>query len=327
MNHRDIACRGGPDDPSPGLPRLSELPDLLGRRAGGAELRGAVLAPGQRTLEALERFTALLKGVLTVSLTAYASPCVPGSVRSELGRLGCKLVEGADSVERLSRWLSGTPGTGGEKGTRLHFILAGDGLRLEDVHVACSSAPGSRTFSHVAVLDVASFPRCLLVTDGLVNARPDVETRLGIIRNAVSVSQALGNRSPKVALLAAVEQVHAGVPVTVESAEITKMSKTDRTGGAIVEGPLSFDVALVQEVAEDKGARGPVAGRADVLVGSSVEVANGVYAALVLMAGAASAGVVVGPETPLVVPFPYDSPGGICNSICLASLIRVAEMD
>jgi phosphotransacetylase len=93
--------------------------------------------------------------------------------------------------------------------------------------------------------------------------------------------------------------------------------------GVIVEGPLSFDVALDAEAAREKGVGGEVAGRANILVGSTVEVSNGIYTALTLLPKARSAGVVVGGSVPLAFPFPSDGVEAAVNSVCLAALLAL----
>jgi phosphate butyryltransferase len=173
----------------------------------------------------------------------------------------------------------------------------------------------------VALLEAAALARVLVMSDGFVNPRPDIRTRLAIIGNCLSVCQAIGISAPRVALLAAVEQVYPGMPVTVESAEIANICKAGETKRAHVDGPLSFDVALVEQVAKEKGATGEVAGNADVLVGSSIEVINGIYMAQTVLARANAASVVVGGKAPLALPFPSDCVDNIFFSICLACLL------
>jgi phosphate butyryltransferase len=116
------------------------------------------------------------------------------------------------------------------------------------------------------------------------------------------------------------------MPVTVESAEIARICKAGGIKQARVDGPLSFDVALVEQIAREKGATGEVAGNADVLVGSSIEVINGVYMAQTVLARANAASVVVGGKAALALPFPSDCVDNIFFSICLACLLSSCDV-
>ena len=83
----------------------------------------------------------------------------------------------------------------------------------------------------------------------------------------VFFANACGVDMPKVAPLAAVEVVNPKMPVTVEAAELTKMNEEGKITGCIVDGPLSLDIALYKEAAEEKGALDrKVAGDADILL-------------------------------------------------------------
>jgi len=325
------------------LRTLNEIPALLSSREKKVKFHGAVFSPGEETLGALRKAAKLLP----VEFTVYGSAPDVAEIESLLGDTCYEFIQTKDSVRELSQYLSV------ERSVRdkpVHFVLRGDFLSLDDTYRAISltgsagdvtgatsigafsgktaseSTPKSATtekpfLSHVAVLEAASQARVLVVSDGFVNPRPDIKTRLAIIKNALRVCKTIGISYPRVALLAAVEQVYAGMPVTVESEEIAKMSAAGEITGAHVDGPLSFDVALVEQVAKDKGAIGEVAGRADLLVGSSIEVANGIYMAQTMLARANAASVVVGGKAPLALPFPSDCIDNIFFSMCLACLI------
>jgi len=65
--------------------------------------------------------------------------------------------------------------------------------------------------------------KIVLISDGGVVIRPDLDTLIKEIENAVSVANKLGNNMPKVALLCAVEVVNMDMPETVNAAIIRKM--------------------------------------------------------------------------------------------------------
>jgi hypothetical protein len=320
------------------LRTINEIPVLLSGKEKKDRFNGVVFFPGEDTVLALKRAAALLP----VEFTIYSSGAAVEEIQSRLGNARYEFGQTEDPVAELSQYLSGKrPGNGNP----CHFIVRGDLLPLETTYRAISVAnsaeniPGvasevlpaepkvERLFlSHVALLDVPVLARVLVISDGFVNPGPDIKTRLAIIRNGLTVCDAIGIDLPRVALLAAVEQVYPGMPVTVESADIAKMCKAGEITRAYVDGPLSFDVALVEQVAKEKGATGEVAGRADLLVGSSIAVVNGIYMAQTVFARANAASVVVGGKVPLALPFPSDCIDNIFFSICLACLLSSHDL-
>ena len=89
---------------------------------------------------------------------------------------------------------------------------------------------------------------------------PELKEKLAILNYCVGVAQALGVARPKVALIAATEQVLPKVQSTVDAAVIAKMAERGQIKGAFVDGPMALDVAIDPESARTKGIAGDVAG-------------------------------------------------------------------
>ena len=66
----------------------------------------------------------------------------------------------------------------------------------------------------------------------------------------------------------------------------------------LVDGPLAMDNAISTEAARTKGLKSLVAGNADVLVVPNLEAGNMVVKELTFLAGADTAGIVVGRRSP-----------------------------
>ena len=64
-----------------------------------------------------------------------------------------------------------------------------------------------RRISHVFIMDVPTYHKVLIVTDGAINIAPLLEDKVDICQNAIDLAVALGLERPKVAILAAVETV------------------------------------------------------------------------------------------------------------------------
>jgi len=158
-----------------------------------------------------------------------------------------------------------------------------------------------RRLSHVAVFEVPGYGRFIFITDGGVNISPSVNQKLEIIHNAVDVAHCLGLEEPKVALLAATEMLSPHIPASIEALALAKMAGEGWVEGAVVDGPLALDTAVSPKAAAIAGAKGPVAGHADILVVPDVGTGNMVAKVISFFVHGRMAGVVVGAKVPLVI--------------------------
>ena len=179
--------------------------------------------------------------------------------------------------------------------------------------------------SHVFRFDIPSYAKPLLVTDAAIHVQPTLDDKVDIIANAVTVARVLGVQRPKVAILAAVETVSAGMPATLDAAALCKMADRGQISGAVVDGPLAFDNAISPEAVRIKGITSPVAGDADVLVVPDVEAGNVLVKQLEYFAGAAGCGVVAGARVPIALTSRADSAATRAASAALAVLLARAQ--
>ena len=179
----------------------------------------------------------------------------------------------------------------------------------------------ARVLSHVTIFDVKDFPRLLYVTDAAMNIAPDTETKKVILENAVKVAHALGNVDPIAAVVCAVENVNEKMPATLDAKALVEMHHNGEIKGCRVVGPLALDNAVSVAAAKHKGILDPLAGNADILLMPQIEAGNIVYKALTFLAGAKSAGFIVGAKAPVVVTSRADSDETKLYSIALAVLM------
>lgn len=178
------------------------------------------------------------------------------------------------------------------------------------------------TMSHIAVFKTAQYDKLLLLTDSFVNVEPDLKTKINMIDNAVKVAQALTIPEPKTAMLAAVEVIYPQMPVTIDAAVISKMSDRKQIKGTVVEGPVSFDIAVDMAAAQAKGmGNSAVAGQTDILIAPNIETANGVLKAVSLFTELEIGGVLVGGTVPVALSLDYDSEENKFNSLLLGLLL------
>lgn len=176
--------------------------------------------------------------------------------------------------------------------------------------------------AHVSVIRTPRYHKLMFLTDASVNIATDADIKIAITRHASSLAKKLGVEMPKAALLAAVEAIYPAMPVTMEEAAIAKMSDRGQIKDVIIDGPLSFDVAINAEVAHSKGiTNSRVAGETDIFVGPSIETANGMYKAMVLYADVEAAGVIMGGPVPIASGFSVDPVKNITNSIILGAYL------
>ncbi|MBD5552048.1 MAG: phosphate butyryltransferase [Lachnospiraceae bacterium] len=178
-----------------------------------------------------------------------------------------------------------------------------------------------KPLSHVCVFEIPGIDRLLFLTDVAFMPYPNLEDKVNIINYTVEIANACGVEMPKVAPLAAVEVVNPKMPVTLEAAELTKMNEEGKITGCIVDGPLSLDIALYKEAAEEKGALGrKVAGDADILLFPDIHAGNLVYKTIVHMVDCKNGNILTGTKAPVILTSRSDTCEVKVNSIALAAL-------
>lgn len=155
--------------------------------------------------------------------------------------------------------------------------------------------------SQIAIFEIPGYHKLLAVTDGGMVVHPDVDVKKQIIQNAVNTFAAIGYERPKVAVLAAVENVNPKMPETADAKLLKEMNARGEIYNCIVEGPISYDLAVNRESAKIKGYESPVAGDADILVVPDIASGNILGKCLIYSAGAKMAGFVVGAKVPIVL--------------------------
>jgi len=165
----------------------------------------------------------------------------------------------------------------------------------------------ARRISHVFIMDVPTYHKVLVVTDGAINIAPTLEEKADICRNAIDLAHAMGIERPKIAVLAAVETVTSKMPATIDAACLCKMAERGQITGALFDGPLAFDNAISKEAARIKGIVSEVAGDPDILLAPDLEAANILAKQLAFLANADSAGLVLGARVPVILTSRADS--------------------
>ncbi|SFA96958.1 MULTISPECIES: phosphate butyryltransferase [unclassified Bacillus (in: firmicutes)] len=172
--------------------------------------------------------------------------------------------------------------------------------------------------SHVAVFEVPGFDQLILLTDAAMNIAPDLDLKVQITKNAVSIASGIGIETPKVAPIAAVEVVNPAMQATLDAAVLTQMNRRGQITGCIIDGPLALDNAVSILAAEHKGIKSDVAGQADILLVPTIEVGNALYKSMVYFAKAKVGAVIAGAKAPIVLTSRADSAESKLYSLALA---------
>jgi phosphate acetyltransferase/phosphate butyryltransferase len=294
--------------------RFQEVIDLAARRE---RIRMAVVHPvdSPSLLGALE---AREKGLIEAVLVGPEKKIAAAAAEAGVDLSGVEVVAAEHSHDAAEKAVEMA------RAGKVDAIMKGALHTDELMHPVIDKAKGLRTerrVSHVFALDVPTYPKHLFITDAAINIAPDLEAKRDIVQNAIDLARALGNEKPKVAVLGPVEVVTPKIPATVDAAALCKMADRRQITGGVVDGPLAFDNAISAEAARTKGIVSDVAGEADILVVPELNSGNMLAKQLEYLAGALTAGIVVGSRVPIALTSRADKPLARLASCALAKIL------
>lgn len=190
---------------------------------------------------------------------------------------------------------------------------------------ANSGVRGADSLTHVTAFRPKGMRRLLLLADAGVQIAPEEGNLEQIVRHTVRLSQQLGQRCPRVALLSAAEFVNPKMRSSVLADLVARRFAERGDLQARVGGPYALDVAVSAEAARRKGVYDDIAGQADVLITPGIDAGNVLYKSLTCFAGLDLASIVVGATVPLIIPSRADSERTKIYSIALALLAARAK--
>jgi phosphate butyryltransferase len=179
--------------------------------------------------------------------------------------------------------------------------------------------PPKAVLTHVTVVQVPTYHKLLVVGDVAIIPAPDLAQKVAITEYLIKTAHSLGIEKPKVAILAATEQMSAGMPACVDAAIISKMGDRGQIKGAVIDGPLALDVAIDKESAEIKKVTGGVAGDADCILFPNIESGNVFFKTCTKLAKGELGAMVMGAKVPCVLTSRGDSVQSKMFSIALAA--------
>jgi len=272
-----------------------------------------------------------LRGVVDSAAAGIIRPVLVGpekKIRDTAGKCGLD-ISGFEIVDAPHSEASAAKGVELIHAAKGEMLMKGS-LHTDELMRAVTAKAGglrtSRRISHVFVMDVPAYADTIFITDAAINIFPDLAAKQDIIQNAIDLyNQAGFGKTPRVAILSAVETVTAMIPSTIEAAALCKMADRGQITGGLLDGPLAFDNAIDMDAARIKGIKSEVAGRAQILVVPDLESGNMLAKNLSYFAKADSAGIVLGARVPVVLTSRADSARARMASCAVAGLYAHAR--
>ena len=159
----------------------------------------------------------------------------------------------------------------------------------------------SNIVSGITILEAKKFEKLLIFTDAHVRPYPTVIEKISIINNAVEFAHSIGIELPKVAAVCALEKVNPIMRETEEASKLSKMNDIGQIRGCIVDGPLSFDLAINKKAPKYKNMdKRKIKGDADIILFPNIHSANIAYNFMIHAIKAKSATLLSGTTAPCI---------------------------
>jgi len=175
-----------------------------------------------------------------------------------------------------------------------------------------------RTLCQVVLMEIPNQKRSFLLSDTGLCIEPNFRQKTEILQSLIAVARGLGEPQPKIAVMSASEKVSESMPDTLEAIELQRLNETGEFPGALVQGPLSFDLAYAADAGDKKRIEGSVVGAADAMLFPSLLAGNLTVKAIMYTADCRFGGIVCGAACPIVFMSRADSTETRLNSLALA---------
>lgn len=297
---------------------IRHLDDIITTVKGRAPRRLVVVnAVDAHTLEAV--YAAVVQGIVTAILTGE-----PGKIKATCEMLGLDpgkfIIESASSEDEAARRAVELISEG-KADLMMKGMVSTDKYMKAILNKEYGLLPPKGVLSHVTVIENKSYHKLLTVGDVAIIPYPDLSQKIIMTGYLIRTARALGIDNPKVALIAATEQVLVAIPACTDAAIIAKMAERGQISGAVVDGPMALDVAIDAGAAAIKKITSPVAGDADCLLFPNIDAGNVFYKMSAKMCHSEQAAIVMGARVPVVLSSRGDTMQTKLYSIALAAML------
>jgi phosphate butyryltransferase len=249
--------------------------------------------------------------------------------------VGCQAeVEANESIMRYASHVSFIPADDRDEAARISVKLVRDGgadilmkglINTDNLlHVVLNKEKGilpkGRVLTHITAAKLAEYDKLLFFTDSAVIPYPTQEQRVEQVRYIADLCHKMGIDEPRIALNHCTEKVNEKYfPFTVGYQDIKEMARQGEFGRCIVDGPLDLKTSISPESLRIKGIDSPLGGESDAIVFPDIEAGNAFYKTITFF-HSDTAGMLVGPIVPVVLPSRADSKRCKFNSLALAAM-------
>lgn len=281
------------------------------KRTGGAAL--SLISPDNRTIKAVNK--AMDEGIVTRAFLVGNQRAIETLDNlSESNRDRYDILDAPSPEEACRNAISLV------KENRAQMLMKGEintAVFLKAVLDKQNGLPAGRRLSLVCIFEIPGLDRLVILTDPGINPhlfpKNTPDSGLDIIENALDVAHSIGIEIPKVALVGANEVPSKALPSSILAQHLSQRS----WDGAVVSGPLSYDIALYPQFAKKKGmVSDPVAGHADILITPDIVSGNVVYKSWMTTIDGVVANVVPGAQVPLIISSRSDTDRSKFLTIC-----------
>lgn len=295
------------------ITKLDQLFDVL--RSKPKKRLVAAFANDDHTIEAVSM--AIDMGIVEATLVGDEPTIKEVCAKHNIDPSKFKIVQENDEMKAASKAVELI--NNGEGDVLMKGLVSTDKYMRAILNKEKGLLPPKAVLSHVTVVQVPTYPKLLVVGDVAIIPAPDLKQKIAITNYLIKTAHSLGIEKPKVALLAATEQVSAAMPACVEATIISKMGDRGQIKGALIDGPLALDVAIDPESAKIKKLTGEVAGDADCILFPNIESGNVFFKACTKLAKGELGAMVMGAKVPCVLTSRGDSVQSKMYSIALAA--------
>ena len=298
--------------------RIAKLSDLFVELKGRPRKRIIVVnAVDEHTIEAVSKAVdkGIVEGILTGNPERIAATCQNLEIDAEKFTIEPAATEDEAAIKAVALISEG------KADLMMKGLISTDKFIKALLNKDYGLLPPKGVLSHVAVMEIQDYHKLLIVSDVAIIPYPDLAQKITMTGYLIRTAIALGIVNPKVALIAATEQVLASIPACTEAAIISKMAVRGQISGGIVDGPMALDIALDRESAIIKKVESPVAGDADCLLFPNIDAGNVFYKMGTKLCKSQQAAIVAGAKVPVVLSSRGDSMETKLYSIALAALL------
>ena len=174
--------------------------------------------------------------------------------------------------------------------------------------------------SHIWFMTIPSKRDPIIITDGALNIRPNLQTKKMILKNVLKFTEKLNHFEPFISILSATEEILPRMDSSVEANDLMNWALSNISPNLKIYGPLAFDNSISKHAAEIKGIKNSVAGNANILLVPNIETGNSLVKIMVNFMDAVAGGFITGSKVPVVITSRSDNLDSRLSSISNAVL-------